>query len=328
MTHPLRRPLVVLTAAAAGAACLAVAASASRTPQPGCGDVVTQSIRLRADVICPESDGLTVAADGVVLDLGGHTVQGYPFRGSVGIRVTRDDATVRNGDVGGDNSFVVAGARIRLSDLRARGMIWIDGPGARIRRVDGGSSAFGSHIAGPRVRIADSALQGEDIVIGGPGSVVARTTFTTMAGVHVDGTGGRIVDNAVAALGFVFPDSVFLDVGGANAVVARNRVSGARATGIRVSGAAARVVRNEASGNGTDGIEVGGPSSVVRRNVTSGNGRHGLLVTGPDARLAGNVARFNGALGIDAVAGTLDQGGNRASGNGDPRQCVGVVCRP
>lgn len=67
---------------------------------------------------------------------------------------------------------------------------------------------------------------------------------------------------------------------------------------------------------------------MVRRNVTNRNGLDGLRVTVAGALLAGNVARFNGALGIDAVPGTLDRGDNRAGGNGDPRQCVGVVCRP
>jgi hypothetical protein len=35
----------------------------------------------------------------------------------------------------------------------------------------------------------------------------------------------------------------------------------------------------------------------------------------------------NGVLGIEAVAGVIDGGGNRAFGNGDPRQCLIVVCR-
>jgi hypothetical protein len=35
----------------------------------------------------------------------------------------------------------------------------------------------------------------------------------------------------------------------------------------------------------------------------------------------------NDALGIEAVFGVIDGGGNLASGNGDPRQCVNVRCR-
>jgi hypothetical protein len=42
-----------------------------------------------------------------------------------------------------------------------------------------------------------------------------------------------------------------------------------------------------------------------------------------------NVANSNTDLGIQPIAGTaIDGGGNRASGNGDPRQCVRISCAP
>jgi Tol biopolymer transport system component len=46
----------------------------------------------------------------------------------------------------------------------------------------------------------------------------------------------------------------------------------------------------------------------------------------PYVTLRGNEADDNTNLGIEAVDGVIDGGGNRASGNGDPRQCVGVTC--
>ena len=42
--------------------------------------------------------------------------------------------------------------------------------------------------------------------------------------------------------------------------------------------------------------------------------------------LTRNRAFANGNLGFEAVAGTIDGGGNLAHGNGDPAQCTGVVC--
>jgi hypothetical protein len=39
-----------------------------------------------------------------------------------------------------------------------------------------------------------------------------------------------------------------------------------------------------------------------------------------------NRAHRNSALGMNAAPGTIDGGGNSARNNGDPRQCVGVVC--
>ena len=42
--------------------------------------------------------------------------------------------------------------------------------------------------------------------------------------------------------------------------------------------------------------------------------------------LTRNKAFANGNLGFEAVAGTIDGGGNLAHGNGNPAQCTGVVC--
>jgi parallel beta-helix repeat protein len=42
--------------------------------------------------------------------------------------------------------------------------------------------------------------------------------------------------------------------------------------------------------------------------------------------LRGNIANRNQNHGIDAVAGTIDGGGNRASGNAIPPQCLNVLC--
>jgi hypothetical protein len=45
-------------------------------------------------------------------------------------------------------------------------------------------------------------------------------------------------------------------------------------------------------------------------------------VGSPSTKLTKNRAVRNGDLGIDAVSGIIDGGGNRASGNGDARQCL------
>jgi hypothetical protein len=38
-----------------------------------------------------------------------------------------------------------------------------------------------------------------------------------------------------------------------------------------------------------------------------------------------NVANYNGDLGIEVI-GSIDGGGNRARGNGNPLQCLNVEC--
>jgi hypothetical protein len=89
--------------------------------------------------------------------------------------------------------------------------------------------------------------------------------------------------------------------------VARNHVRGARRGGIAVEPAA--------------------KGTAIRRNHVFGSGGSGILVGSPSTTLTRNQARHNHDLGIEAVEGVIDGGGNRASGNGDPRQCVNVKCR-
>jgi parallel beta helix pectate lyase-like protein len=64
----------------------------------------------------------------------------------------------------------------------------------------------------------------------------------------------------------------------------------------------------------------------LRANYVRRNGKDGIRVKSPGTRLAYNFANHNGDLGIDAIAGVLDAHHNTAHDNGDPRQCVGVVC--
>ena len=54
-------------------------------------------------------------------------------------------------------------------------------------------------------------------------------------------------------------------------------------------------------------------------------GRDRRRLGGPDADA--QQANGNGDLGIEAVDGTIDGGKNKAAGNGNPAQCVGVSCK-
>jgi hypothetical protein len=98
-----------------------------------------------------------------------------------------------------------------------------------------------------------------------------------------------------------------------------------------------RFVANTVRNSAGDGIKIGiGTSALVDGNLVSGSGGDGIDMgnEGPgwegfgSGTLTDNVADSNDALGIDADEGVDDGGGNRASGNGDSRECVGVVCRP
>jgi parallel beta-helix repeat protein len=66
--------------------------------------------------------------------------------------------------------------------------------------------------------------------------------------------------------------------------------------------------------------------TLVSEDLALGAADDGFDVHLPGTTLTRDLAFHNGDLGIEAVAGTLDGGGNRAHGNGNPTQCIGVHC--
>ncbi len=88
-----------------------------------CGDTITQSIRLTRDLECPGTPepALRIAGEGVVLDLGGHTVRrtGSDTWASEGIAVMAG-STVKNGTIRGfGKGYVLYGGRnVWLSRLQ------------------------------------------------------------------------------------------------------------------------------------------------------------------------------------------------------------------
>ena len=130
--------------------------------------------------------------------------------------------------------------------------------------------------------------------------MVAGNTF----GISVaDGSTDNVVELNSLAHNGDFGIALFGDV--ARNVVQANVVDQSTGQGIQVNADAAdsRVLKNYVSRNGIDGIHVESATTTITRND----------------------ARKNTALGINAP-GAIDGGGNKAKGNGDPLQCVGVVC--
>jgi large repetitive protein len=148
-------------------------------------------------------------------------------------------------------------------------------------------------------------------VAAGNRNVIARNhVYRGVSGISVeDGRGNRIARNVIANtrkagiyLGLNSPP-----IGGSHNVVHRNRV--------RRSGDDAFVVREKDH------------HSRLRGNIATGSGDDGFDVESRTARLTRNRARRNADLGIEGVRGVIDGGGNKASGNGDPRQCTHVACK-
>ena len=160
---------------------------------------------------------------------------------------------------------------------------------------------------------------------------VQRNRVTRGGGILV-GPGNRnvIAQNHVSrAL-----DSIAVEGGRGNLVVG-NVVGRARQTGVRlgvppdVFGSDDTVVRrNLVRGSGDDGFLVAEKDdhTLLKRNTARRNGDDGFDIQSDSTKLTRNRAIGNDDLGIEAVEGVIDGGGNRARGNGDPRQCVNVTC--
>jgi hypothetical protein len=97
-------------------------------------------------------------------------------------------------------------------------------------------------------------------------------------------------------------------------VVRRNQVRGSSGRCWEAGGAPAYC----------SGISVGPTAerTLISRNHVVGSRRDGINILSDSTTLTRNRTVRNGDLGIEAVEGVIDGGGNRASGNGDPRQCV------
>jgi parallel beta-helix repeat protein len=117
-------------------------------------------------------------------------------------------------------------------------------------------------------------------------------------------------------------------------VIARNSVRDTDNRGIDVGSphkpsVGTVVRRNHIRGTGKAGLHVnpGAKHTLLRRNRASHSGDDGFDVEGRTTKLTKNRAVRNADLGIEAVRGVIDGGGNKASHNGDPRQCINIVCR-
>jgi hypothetical protein len=130
-------------------------------------------------------------------------------------------------------------------------------------------------------------------------------------------------------------------IGGDRNLIRANEVTGGWFSGVAltVGGGDRNVVRGNLARYGFMDAEilvtsaatrtlVAGNTAVGSRNDPSFTDADGIRVEAPGTTIRGNTATDNSDLGIDAVKNVIDGGGNHASGNGNPLQCVNVVCTP
>ncbi|NAZ88720.1 hypothetical protein GTR00_21890 [Kineococcus sp. T90] len=145
--------------------------------------MLTTSVRLAADVTCPGGSGtvgVTLAADGIELNLNGHALTGPGVRfGTTGVRVAARDVVVRGGTVRGWSSGVSAGREVDAPDepVPGRGTVRaarVEGNTVGVDALVGGDlTVRGSRLAGNgrggfayvggRLRVETSTVEGNDV---------------------------------------------------------------------------------------------------------------------------------------------------------------------
>jgi parallel beta-helix repeat protein len=345
-----------------------------------CGDTVTTDTVLDSDLIDCPNNGIIIGADGITLDLNGHSVDGdgQPFEACpegefCDVGVLNDGhrgVRVLNGLVSefAEGVFILGAHHNRVSGVTsyrnasfgfivfasARSVIRNSAGSENIPPEGDGLGLFGSHRIrivgnsftrnGLGIHVQDSTnnLIKGNLIAGtrdGPG-ILVEADHNEMRGndcrrngiciLVAKGDGNVVARNRVRA----GDDGIAVENGRRNLVI-RNLVLETRDTGIYLGlalppiGGRSNVVRdNVVIGSGSDAFKVtkNDHHSVLRQNVAREAGDDGFKVRSSTAKLSDNRAVSNGDLGIQAAPGVIDGGGNRARGNGDPRQCVNIAC--
>jgi parallel beta-helix repeat protein len=320
-----------------------------------CGDTITQNTTLDSDLGCSGSaPGIRLGGHAVTLDLNGHLLT---HNGSgPGIENPGfDDETIQNGAVRTENSDGIVLDDADRNTLR----------GLQVVRVLGGDTApmpvvltgsddaliegngfFGwtgalrvtqsdrGVIRGNRTGYFLCALIGDCASFatgGGVGltasddSLVEGNSFSQGISGYGNGSDRNVFRRN--SITYSIGVGLFLSGGEDNATY-RNTVSHNAFNGIGApAGPRTRIEKNNLSDNGGSGIVVSGASTLISHNVAERNRDDGIHVSGPGVIVEKNRANDNRDLGIEADPGVVDGGGNKASGNGNPAQCVNVACK-
>jgi Periplasmic copper-binding protein (NosD) len=308
---------LALVATAAVAAFLTPSAAAA--PQAvACGAVVVQDLVLQSDLTGCET-GLVVGADDITIDLNGHSIEGLTAAGGAGIEaVDRSGVTVKNGRV---SDFATGVRFLGTSTSTIENMI-VQGTGDGIW-IGGGDQSHSNRVLRNRISSSRAGV----VVVGVGSTLVLQNDIADLEGAGISCRGSaRIEGNRVVRAG----NGIELFFCSAD-VVGNETVENTGVGIVRVR-SDGLVARNRANANGA-GIVSDDSHGAFVRNVTNANEGNGLSIFdsidthGPFHLIEDHVAMANGGLGIFSnVEGILLQGKNRARANGDPRECVNVVC--
>jgi parallel beta-helix repeat protein len=302
-----------------------------------CGDTITADTTLDADLLeCP-NNSIVIGADDIAIDLNGHTIAGDrdPFK-----PCPKDEPC----DIGilneGHDAVTIEGGTVRDFGL---GVVVVRARGNRLRQLAAVENAFEGIVIfrSERTRVQGSSASRNGVGNSRPGIALAesdnnRITGNTMSengdlGLFMAASDDNLIRHNRARRN---PEGGMIIEGDRNEIVRNRVVRGGGGILITIVNRGGTAVGNVVRRNVVRNVRAGGISvdrvpkrTLVSGNLVVGSGRAGIIVGSSSTTITENRAVRNGGLGIRAVEGVVDGGGNRASGNGDPRQCVNVACR-
>jgi hypothetical protein len=290
---------------------------------------------------CP-GDGIVIGADNVTLDLNGYTIDGGSGSGDgvanvghVGARI--GGGTIQGFSVGVGLGTCSAAAGCLLGDTLP------SSDGTTVRKL----TIAGNHVAVLLGKAAHNVIRNNELRDNGWGIVVGGNRFVatldTLIEKNVIATtlGAAITTDRTQDETYVIGNRISIPPGaaGINARfgsmhIERNWISGGT-WGMLLGRGRGPVIKNSVSNAFVDGISVDlwtGRSEFVDNEATM-NGDDGIEIgeggglAGSSVVLTRNTANDNGDFGVEAAPGVTDGGGNKASGNGNPLQCLNVSCK-
>jgi len=351
------------TIAVIRAAVLGLATASAISAQVACGDTVTTSVTLTADLDC-SGTGLTVGADKITIDLNGFTIDGDNGIGDLGIDngLGFDGVTIKNGRISSFDQGISIGTNaqknvvtgVRIESCANQAVDLNDSDLTKITKCtlinNGAGIQVGDDATGTVIEknvIIGSEQPG--VLLLGSGNLVQKNQFTSNTeAVRVLNGGNRIVGNTVEisngdgiavrdGLGSEVSKNTVLGSAGdgievkdaAGTLVTKNTLNGNAEIGINLVGASdnSQVTKNTARANRVYGMTIEDAADVlVQGNTVTGSRSTGIFIVSPSTTVTKNTATANLGFGIRDSTTAIDGGGNKASGNGDG-ECDGFVCK-
>jgi Right handed beta helix region len=319
---------------------LALAPASALATHVSCGETITTDTTLDSDLIDCPGNGIVIGADNITLDLSGRTIDGTGLGDGVA-NVAYIGATIQGGTIQG------FGVGVRLGTCSPAtgcplGDILPSADGNTVRKL----TISRNDLAVLLEKAAHNVIRNNELSDNGFGIVVGRDRFVATLDTLIENNlisttvGAAITTHRTQDETYVIHNRISIPSGAAGIAagfgsvhIERNWISGGD-WGMLLGRGGGPVIKNDVWNASFDGINVDlwGGSEFVG-NVATMNGDDGIeigeggAIPGSSVVLTRNTANDNGDFGIEAAPGVTDGGGNKASGNGNPLQCLNVFCK-